>query len=150
MKNSNSVLRIPLLIFIFLIGQPGMTQIQSTDTYEDFLRFFKEWRAFEAPPLREGAPDYTMTTFENRWPTFKKLQSKLLAMDITGWTVAEQVDWNLVKAEMNGYDFNHRILRPWTGILPFTNHSGWLVAMCLHMKAPRTMPQPKYGPMTSH
>lgn len=91
-----------------------MTQIQSTDTYEDFLRFFKEWRAFEAPPLREGAPDYTMTTFENRWPTFKKLQSKLLAMDITGWTVAEQVDWNLVKAEMNGYDFNHRILRPWT------------------------------------
>ena len=90
-----------------------MTQIQSTDTYEAFLRLFKEWRAFEAPPLREGAPDYTMTTFENRWPTFKKLKSKLLAMDITGWTVAEQVDWNLVKAEMNGYDFNHRILRPW-------------------------------------
>ncbi|MBD0851571.1 hypothetical protein [Maribacter arenosus] len=113
MKNSNTVLRIPLLIFIFLIGQTGMTQIQSTDTYEAFLRLFKEWRAFEAPPLREGAPDYTMTTFENRWPTFKKLQSKLLAMDITGWTVAEQVDWNLVKAEMNGYDFNHRILRPW-------------------------------------
>ena len=113
MKNSNSVLRIPFLILIFLIGQPGMTQFQTTDTYADLNRLFKEWRAFETPPLREGAPDYTSTTFEKRWPEFKKLQAKLLAMEISDWPVEEQVDWHLIKAEMNGYDFNQRILRPW-------------------------------------
>ena len=113
MNNLSSILRIPLVIFIFLIWEPGMSQIQTTDNYQDLEILFKEWRAFEAPPLREGAPDYTVATFEKRWPTFKKLQAELLAMDISDWSVAEKVDWNLVKAEMNGYDFNHRILRPW-------------------------------------
>jgi hypothetical protein len=74
---------------------------------------FKEWRAFEKPPLREGAPDYTAETFEKRWPEFQKLQTKLLAMEVSGWPVEQQVDWNLIKAEMNGYDFNYRVLKPW-------------------------------------
>ncbi len=34
-------------------------------------------------------------------------------MDTSGWTVPQRVDWALVWAEMNGYDFNERILRPW-------------------------------------
>ena len=36
-----------------------------------------------------------------------------MAIDTTGWTVENKVDWHLVWAEMNGYDFNERILRPW-------------------------------------
>ena len=34
-------------------------------------------------------------------------------MDTTGWSIPEQVDWHLVRAEMNGFDFNHRVLKPW-------------------------------------
>ncbi|MCB0552041.1 MAG: hypothetical protein KDD02_00710 [Phaeodactylibacter sp.] len=74
---------------------------------------FKEWRAFEHPPLREGAPDYTAETFEKRWPEFTKLEARLLALDTAGWTVAQRVDWQIVRAEMNGYDFNQRVLQPW-------------------------------------
>lgn len=33
--------------------------------------------------------------------------------DPSGWPVARQVDYHLVRAEMNGLDFNHRVLRPW-------------------------------------
>ena len=29
------------------------------------------------------------------------------------WPIPEQVDWHLVRAEMNGFDFNYRVLRPW-------------------------------------
>ncbi|HKX55658.1 MAG TPA: hypothetical protein VJN01_06140, partial [Xanthomonadales bacterium] len=29
------------------------------------------------------------------------------------WTIPQQVDWQLVKAEMNGFDFNYRVLQPW-------------------------------------
>jgi hypothetical protein len=34
-------------------------------------------------------------------------------MDTTGWAVADQVDWRIVMAEMNGFDFNYRVLKPW-------------------------------------
>ena len=34
-------------------------------------------------------------------------------MDPSNWTISEQVDWHIVRAEMNGFDFNHRVLKPW-------------------------------------
>lgn len=82
-------------------------------TYEDLEQLFLEWRAFEKPPLREGAPDYTAETFKERQPVFLELQKKLQAIDTTNWPVAQKVDWMIVWAEMNGYDFNVRILKPW-------------------------------------
>ena len=35
------------------------------------------------------------------------------AIDPSGWPIEQQVDWHLVRAEMNGFDFNCRVLRPW-------------------------------------
>ncbi|WP_421807204.1 hypothetical protein [Flagellimonas sp.] len=87
--------------------------IFTSNDYGDLVALFKEWRTFENPPLLDGAPDYTAETFDKRWPKFKELQSKLQAIDTTNWSVENQVDWMIVWAEMNGYDFNHRILKPW-------------------------------------
>jgi hypothetical protein len=106
-----------LLVLITLSAcKPKVEQeqnvIKSTD-YNDLVALFREWRNFERPPLKDGAPDYTTATFEARWPQFKKLQAQLLAIDYTQWPIEQQVDWRIVWAEMNGYDFNHRILRPW-------------------------------------
>jgi hypothetical protein len=81
--------------------------------YSDLVTVFREWRAFEKPPQKDGAPDYTRETFEKRWPQFLQLKQKLDAMDTSGWTVPQQVDYRIVKAEMNGYDFNYHILKPW-------------------------------------
>ncbi|MEM6645925.1 MAG: hypothetical protein AAF730_06705 [Bacteroidota bacterium] len=88
-------------------------QAQEAAAYSDLLAFFEEWRAFEQPPLLEGAPDYTAETFEARHEAFLALQDHLHDMDTTGWSVPQQVDWHIVRAEMNGYDFNHRVLKPW-------------------------------------
>ncbi|WP_241243810.1 hypothetical protein [Flagellimonas beolgyonensis] len=85
----------------------------TSNDYRDLVALFKAWRAFENPPLLDGAPDYTTETFEKRWPRFKELQASLKAIDTTNWSVENQVDWMIVWAEMNGYDFNHRILKPW-------------------------------------
>ncbi|UAM99956.1 hypothetical protein K8354_09200 [Polaribacter litorisediminis] len=84
-----------------------------TKSYSDLVRLFKEWRVFENPPLSEGAPDYTKATFAKRWSIFKDLQNDLKAIDTTNWPVKNKIDWMLVWAEMNGYDFNHNILKPW-------------------------------------
>ena len=93
------------------------SQIRTSDfasnDYQDLEELFKEWRSFERPPYVDGAPDYTAATFDQRWPAFKKLQSSLQSIDTSGWPVEHQVDWMIVWAEMNGYDFNHRILKPW-------------------------------------
>jgi hypothetical protein len=40
-------------------------------------------------------------------------QHRLAAIDSRGWPVNQQVDWHIVRAEMNGLDFDHRVLRPW-------------------------------------
>lgn len=82
-------------------------------TYQDLTTLFAEWRNFENPPTLNGAPDYRKATFEARRPDFEALQSRLLSMDTADWSVDQQVDWKVVWAEMNGYDFNQRILKPW-------------------------------------
>jgi hypothetical protein len=112
-----------LLFFSHCIRKETQQQVAETPqtqtitkekkSYADLVALFKEWRKFETPPLKDGAPDYTATTREKRHPQFKQLQRKLLAMDTTGWQIVHQVDWRIVWAEMNGYDFNHRVLKPW-------------------------------------
>jgi len=84
-----------------------------SNTYGDLVALFHQWRTFENPPKLYGAPDYTKATFKGRWPTFKELQKQLQQIDTTGWSIPQQVDWMIVWAEMNGYDFNHRVLKPW-------------------------------------
>jgi hypothetical protein len=81
--------------------------------HADLLVLFEDWREFESPPLLDGAPDYTEERFRAREAEFEALRARLKAFDIDAWPVPQQVDWHLVRAEMNGYDFNRRILRPW-------------------------------------
>ncbi|MBT8385271.1 MAG: hypothetical protein KJO83_06140, partial [Bacteroidia bacterium] len=99
-----------LTFLLLLVMQPLQAQ---QENYNELVTLFKEWRAFEKPPIRDGAPDYTAGTFDKRWPQFKALQAKLHAIDTVSWPVHQQVDWFIVWAEMNGYDFNHRVLKPW-------------------------------------
>jgi len=112
--------RIPLL-FIILVSFFLIT-CQSGDTtpdriidfsYENLADLFLEWRDFESPPFKNGAPDYTSQGFSERRTEFKELQNKLMQFDTTQWTIEQKVDWYIIWAEMNGYDFNTRILRPW-------------------------------------
>jgi hypothetical protein len=77
------------------------------------LDLFAQWRAFESPPLLNGAPDYTVEQFAARRSDFEHLRTRLQAFDIEDWPVPQQVDWHLVRAEMNGYDFNEKVLQPW-------------------------------------
>ncbi|QQS49464.1 MAG: DUF885 family protein [Acidobacteriota bacterium] len=81
--------------------------------YKDLLSLFREWRDFERPPMLDGAPDYTAGTFARRLDGYRNLRARLDSMNTTGWTVPQRVDWHLVRAEMNGWDFNRRVLKPW-------------------------------------
>ena len=43
-----------------------------------------------------------------------RLEQRLTSIDTVNWTLPHKVDWLIVQAEMNGYDFNQRILMPWS------------------------------------
>src|SRR5512137_1290575 len=81
-------------------------QAQRSNAYSDVLSLFREWRAFEQPPLYNGAPDYRKSTFEKRRHAFMQLQKRLQQIDTTGWSRTQQSDWMILWGEMNGYDFN--------------------------------------------
>lgn len=85
---------------------------QSND-WDDLVELFHEWRAFEAPPLRNGAPDYTAARFAKAYAELPEWRERLAAFDIGDWPIAQQVDWHLLRAEMNGFEFNHVVLKPW-------------------------------------
>ena len=83
------------------------------DAKEKVAALFADWRAFEAPPLREGAPDYTAATVARRLGELAALRARIDALETGGWSVAEQVDVELIRAEMNGFEFHARTLKPW-------------------------------------
>jgi hypothetical protein len=94
---------------------------ESPGDYNALLTLFAEWRAFEHPPMRDGAPDYTRGTFDTRYAEFQAYRDRLNAFDISDWPIERQVDWHIVRAEMNGFDFNYRVLQPWARDPAFYN-----------------------------
>tara|TARA_B100001142_G_scaffold126066_1_gene127914 strand:- start:974 stop:2593 length:1620 start_codon:yes stop_codon:yes gene_type:complete len=104
-----------IIILLFILGCSSQENynIDSKLEYKDLVNLFNEWRDFESPPLLDGAPDYTKERFEKDHNNFISLRKRLNSFNISNWSVNDQIDWHIVRAEMNGYDFNYRVLRPW-------------------------------------
>ncbi|MGB5487227.1 MAG: DUF885 family protein [Lysobacterales bacterium] len=108
------VLSIMLMLAFAVVPLSGSAQqTASVNTYENLLVLFEEWREFESPPLLDGAPDYSAETTARRHQELKTYQARLKSFEIENWPVGQQVDWHLVRAEMNGMDFNIRVLKSW-------------------------------------
>ena len=46
-------------------------------THDDLVGLFEKWRAFESPPLLNGAPDYTAERFAIRQHDYLELRARL-------------------------------------------------------------------------
>ena len=82
-------------------------------THADLVALFSEWRAFQKPKLVDGVPDYSPAAMAAQQQALPAFRQRLQSLEPGGWPVPQQVDWHLVRAEMNGLDFDHRVLRPW-------------------------------------
>jgi uncharacterized membrane protein len=63
------------LLLLLPACKPAESAPAITAEYRDLVALFNDWRAFENPPLREGAPDYTAATFKKRRPGMVKALS---------------------------------------------------------------------------
>jgi len=105
-----------LLIAASLAGgdaRGASTSAPRSTRYEDLVSLFGEWRSFQKPKLHGGVPDYTAGAMAAQRRELVSYQSRLAAIDPSGWPVSQQVDYYVVRAEMNGLDFDHRVLKPW-------------------------------------
>ncbi len=98
---------------LFLAAPAAFAGVPTAPGYDAFTKLFEDWRTFEHPPMKDGAPDYTAATFALRQQELKSYRDRLEAIDTSAWPVEQRVDQALVRAEMNGFDFYARVLQPW-------------------------------------
>ena len=113
-----------LILVLVAVGgcsPAGVPVGEAGSSYADLVSFFEEWREFQAPESLDGVPDYSVEAMAAQHRELSNMQARLAAFDTTGWSVAEQVDYHIVRAEMNGLDFDHRVLRPWSRMPGFYN-----------------------------
>lgn len=82
-------------------------------SYEDLKTLFAEWRTFQQPKRVDNVPDYSAAAMARQAADLAGVMSRLTAIDPSGWPIPHQVDYYVVRAEMNGLDFDHRVLKPW-------------------------------------
>jgi hypothetical protein len=112
MRSSVLVLLCAALILVVKAPSPAAGQDAGAG-YQKLVRLFEEWRAFQKPVFRDGVPDYTAAAMQAQREGLPEMRARLEAIDTAGWSVAQKIDKELVRAEMNGLDFDHRVLRPW-------------------------------------
>lgn len=81
--------------------------------YGDLVTLFQEIGKSLEPRLQNGVPDYSASAMEAQQSSLAGFRRRLEAIDPSGWTLPQQVDYHIVRAQLNGVDFNHRVLRPW-------------------------------------
>ncbi len=116
-KNYLVILSFFLVLLIMACGSPKKIEekkVSKPSTYEDLLTVFQEFREFQPPKMTNGVPDYSAAAMQVQWNGLKEFQSRLAALAIEQWPIPQQVDYHIVRAEMNGMEFYHRVLRPWS------------------------------------
>ena len=102
------------ILFTILMTSASQGEESVTD-YTDLVSLFREFREFTKPNSIEiGVPDYTAAAMQKQWQELKTYQKRLVAIDTSDWPISKKVDYQIVRAEMNALEFNHRVLRPWS------------------------------------
>jgi len=96
------------------VAASEQSDVPASSSYDDLLGLFHEFREFQQPATTDSEPDYSAPAMERQYAELKTYQRRLAAIDPSGWPIPQQSDYHLVRAEMNGMEFQHRVLRPWS------------------------------------
>ncbi len=85
----------------------------ATDGYAALVTLFEQWRDFERPVMHGNVADYSPAAMAAKAAALPQWRGRLGAIHTQGWAINQQNDYKLVAAEMDGLDFQLRVLRPW-------------------------------------
>lgn len=104
------------LFFAILLSIPSAFAAEPSN-YADLVKLFEQWRAFAQPTRINSAtgsiPDYSPAAMAAKAAALPEWRKRLEAIDTKGWPVDQVNDLKLIRAEMNGLDFDLRVLQPW-------------------------------------
>lgn len=108
LKRGVTVLLAGLLCF-------GSASAADSEGYAELVELFQAFREMTGAAGDDyGAlPVVDPAMIEAEAVALGGFQARLRAIDPSDWTIPEQVDYHLVRAEMNGLQFRHRVTRPW-------------------------------------
>jgi hypothetical protein len=89
------------------------TGASAAGSYENLVALSNDWRQFSKPAITNCVPDYSAAAMAKKAQELKGYQSRLEAISTQGWTQPQQIDYQLFQAELNGMDFDLRVLKPW-------------------------------------
>ena len=111
----------PLLLLavgMLIVASSGWSETAGSriqgGSYRNLLALFEEFRIFHEPVVIDGVPDYTPAAMQRQYDDLGEYQRRLVAFDISEWPIDQQVDYHLVRAEMSGLEFYHRVTKPWS------------------------------------
>jgi hypothetical protein len=107
---------VAMAVAVAFLAASSRSSAQTTsdqDGYLALVKLFQQWREFEHPVMKNNVPDYSASAMAARAADLPQWRKRLDAIDPKLWPIEQQNDYKLVKAEMNGLDFNLRVLRPW-------------------------------------
>ena len=81
--------------------------------YDQLVALYAEFRAFVPPEMVKRVPDYSPAAVARQQAGLKRFQARLAAIERSGWSIPQRVDFMVVRAEMNGMDFQYRVMQPW-------------------------------------
>jgi Bacterial protein of unknown function (DUF885) len=81
--------------------------------YAALVALFADWRQAQKPRVVSGVPDYGPASLGELGQRLVAMRRRLAAIDAASLSPSERIDRRLVEAEMNGLDFDLRVLRPW-------------------------------------
>ena len=94
-------------------GESEKTGFSASTDYNDLVALFKEFREFQKPKMVSDIPDYSESAMAEQYARLPEYREKLEAIDPAGWAIDRKADYEVLRAEMNGLDFDHRVLYPW-------------------------------------
>ncbi len=116
-RSSISLAALALALAMPAIVAPAAAQMSTTAAmpanYGALTTLFADWRGFVMSPTGNAATDYSPAATARKTAELAKFQARLKALDTSGWPENALIDQKLVQAEMNGLDFELRVLKPW-------------------------------------
>ncbi len=115
-------------LFLFLISllfsctelnesQPASSMLtgppNGTGTYEELVALFQGFREFQQPDTIDGIEDYSATTMNNRIARLDEYRAQLWEMGAADWPISQQVDFLVVRSQLDQYDFQLKVSKPW-------------------------------------
>ena len=96
---------------------------KSLTEYHTLIDLFEEFRELIKPNVINGVPDFTAVAMERQHNGLRLLHNRLGTIEISNWDISKQVDYHVVRAEMNGVEFDHSVLKQWSRDPGFYNLS---------------------------